>query len=257
METQPYRLEINRESPIPAYYQIELDLKNRITRGEWSIHQSLPSEAELAAQYEVSRITLRQALSELEKERIIKKYRGKAAVINEMPAPFIHDFSYTLISREQITKDGYAKNTITAKILRLERIPSPLQEINEGLKIPPQAPVVYMERLFLLDGEPIAIGKSWLPDSLVPGFVEQGLIENSLSNTLAQRYHISAGKVEDYLDVIRSTQPEYELLESGPDTPLILVKGISYLADGSPLEYSRTVWLGNKVRFRFTLHLAE
>ncbi|MDR0387380.1 MAG: GntR family transcriptional regulator [Treponema sp.] len=247
-------IEIDRDSPIPAYYQIELDLKKRITRNEWTINQSLPSEAELAVQYNVSRITLRQALAELEKDGIIKKYRGKAAVINSVPAPFVHDLSYVLVSGKRLTREGYEETTITAEVLQLERLPSFFPEICEGLALSSGEMVVYMKRLFLLGGEPIAIGKSWLPNSLVPDFVEQGLIENSLSKTLTQRYRISAARVEDYLDAVRPTRSEYELLRSTYDAPLIVIKGISYLSNGKPLEYSQTTWLGDKVRFHFSLH---
>ena len=58
---------IDRSSPVPAYYQIQLDLSDRIQRGEWNDRKQLPSESTLAEQYAVSRITLRQALAELEK----------------------------------------------------------------------------------------------------------------------------------------------------------------------------------------------
>ena len=58
---------IDRNSPVPAYYQIQLDLSDRIQRGEWNDRKQLPSESTLAEQYAVSRITLRQALAELEK----------------------------------------------------------------------------------------------------------------------------------------------------------------------------------------------
>ena len=52
---------IDRNSPVPAYYQIQLDLSDRIQRGEWNDRKQLPSESTLAEQYAVSRITLRQA----------------------------------------------------------------------------------------------------------------------------------------------------------------------------------------------------
>ncbi|QQO08451.1 GntR family transcriptional regulator [Breznakiella homolactica] len=254
MEKNGYSVAINRDSPIPVYYQIELDLKKRITKGEWAIHQSLPSESELATQYDVSRITLRQALAELEKDGIIKKYRGKAAIINAVPSPFVHDLSYTLVSGRRMTQESYGKNTMTAKVLQLERLVSTFPEIHESLKLRDNEKVIYMKRLFLLDKKPIAIGKSWLPDSLVPKFAEDGLIDNSLSKTLVKRYGITPVRVEDYLDVVRPTQSEYELLRSTYDAPLILIKGISYLSDGRPVEYSQTAWLGDKVRFHFTLH---
>ena len=50
---------IDRNSPVPAYYQIQLDLSDRIQRGEWNDRKQLPSESTQAEQYAVSRITLR------------------------------------------------------------------------------------------------------------------------------------------------------------------------------------------------------
>jgi len=66
---------IDRNSPVPAYYQIQLDLSDRIQRGEWNDRKQLPSESTLAEQYAVSRITLRQALAELEKDQEIARLR--------------------------------------------------------------------------------------------------------------------------------------------------------------------------------------
>ena len=93
---------IDRNSPVPAYYQIQLDLSDRIQRGEWNDRKQLPSESTLAEQYAVSRITLRQALAELEKDGIIKKSRGCGAKICEKPAPFVHkmDF-YSIVSTHE------------------------------------------------------------------------------------------------------------------------------------------------------------
>lgn len=241
---------IDRDSPIPAYYQIELDLKKRIIQKEWGVNQQLPSESDLAQQYDVSRITLRQALAELEKDGIIKKYRGKGAFINAVPAPFVHELSYVLVSGERMVQQGY---TMTADILQFENVSPLFPDICENLQLTAESEAVYMKRLFLLDGKPIAIGKSWLPAAIVPDFVEQGLINNSLSTTLAERYRITPVRVEDFFEVVRPTHSESELLKSSNDAPLILVKGISYLDDGTPLEYSHTLWLGDGVRFHFTL----
>ena len=55
----PVQFSIDRNSPVPAYYQIQLDLSDRIQRGEWNDRKQLPSESTLAEQYAVSRITLR------------------------------------------------------------------------------------------------------------------------------------------------------------------------------------------------------
>ena len=105
---------LDRNSPIPAYYQIELDLKERITKKEWDINDRLPSEAELSAQYDVSRVTIRQALAELEKDGIIKKQRGKGAFVSANPQAFIHDLDYSIISGEKLNHQVFEMH---AKVL--------------------------------------------------------------------------------------------------------------------------------------------
>ena len=68
---------IDRDSPVPVYYQIQQDLISRISRGEWQIGEQMPSESSLIDEYKVSRVTPRQALAELEKDNLIKRHRGK------------------------------------------------------------------------------------------------------------------------------------------------------------------------------------
>jgi len=73
---------VNRDSPIPAYYQIALDLRQRITGGEWRAGHQLPSEPELSKQYAVSRMTMRQAVAELVKEGVLVRRRGHGTFVS-------------------------------------------------------------------------------------------------------------------------------------------------------------------------------
>ncbi|MHC1771146.1 MAG: GntR family transcriptional regulator [Flexilinea sp.] len=245
---------IDRNSPIPIYYQIETDLKKRIMRREWDVHQQLPTEVELASQYDVSRITLRQALAELEKDSIIRKQRGKGTFINTNPTPFVNNLSYTLVSGDRIKQQPYS---IAATILEQMLVTDLFPDVYEHLELKPEDNAVYIKRLFLLNGKPLAIGRSWLPSKIVPGFESIPMINNSLSQTLLRRYQLHAILVEDYLEVVRSTQSECDLLKCIFDTPLVLIRGTSFLEGNRPLEYSNTLWAGDSVRFRFTLRNTE
>ena len=74
---------INRDSPLPAYYQIARDLRQRIAGGEWRTGSQLPSEPQLAQQYDVSRMTMRQAVQELAKEGVLLRRRGAGTFVNQ------------------------------------------------------------------------------------------------------------------------------------------------------------------------------
>ncbi|HEY9086802.1 MAG TPA: 5-formyltetrahydrofolate cyclo-ligase [Anaerolineaceae bacterium] len=73
---------VDRQSPLPAYFQIARDLRRRISSGEWKPNEQLPSEIELAVQYSVSRMTLRQALTELDKDNLLLRRRGAGTFVN-------------------------------------------------------------------------------------------------------------------------------------------------------------------------------
>lgn len=244
---------IDRDSPVPVYFQIQQDLRDRIAHREWDLDQLMPSETELTKHYGVSRVTLRQALAELEKDRLIKRYRGKGAFVTGIsPKPFVHDLNYELVTGERIARQDYS---MTAQILSLDYVTPLYPDIAEKLKIKDeQYRAIFLKRLFFLEGKPIAIGKSWLPSHLLPDFVEKGMINNSLSQTLADRYNIIVDSVDDYIEVVRSTHSESSLLNCTLDVPLLLIQGISYLKGGIPLECSQTSWLGDGVRFHFHLH---
>lgn len=182
----PVQFSIDRNSPVPAYYQIQLDLSDRIQRGEWNDRKQLPSESTLAEQYAVSRITLRQALAELEKDGIIKKSRGCGAKICEKPAPFVHkmDF-YSIVA----THEGHDGKQVTSQVLNIRRFDTPTEDVIEHLQLEPGTPVVYIKRLFLFDDKPLAVGRSWLSLARFPGLDETGLGEKGLTATLRSRYN--------------------------------------------------------------------
>ena len=243
---------IDRDTPIPAYYQIQMDLTERIKRGEWDRTRRLPSESALATYYDVSRITLRQALAELEKDGIIKKARGRSAEICESPKPFVHKLNYALVSANHTEGN---EHSITAEMLSIKRFDTPYEAVQDALQIGPNEPVVYMKRLFSLDGKPLAVGRSWLSLSRFPQLDVEGLPANQLTNTLKEKYHVIPVRVDDGIEAVRPTPSDLEQLEMTYDCPLLCVRGISYDRDNVPIEYSTTLWLGDRVRFQISLPL--
>src|SRR5436853_6949312 len=67
---------IDRQSPIPMYYQIMNQLREKIAAGEYAVDSALPPERELVETYQVSRMTIRQAISELVNEGILDRCSG-------------------------------------------------------------------------------------------------------------------------------------------------------------------------------------
>ena len=74
---------IDKNSPIPAYYQIKQIILEKINNSEWKVGQCIASERELSEAYGVSRMTVRQALGELVQEGILLREKGKGTFVCE------------------------------------------------------------------------------------------------------------------------------------------------------------------------------
>lgn len=70
---------------IPLYQHIVMDLKAKIESGELKSGDQLPTEAEISKQYNVSRITSKRALTELENANLIYRIQGKGSFVNSLP----------------------------------------------------------------------------------------------------------------------------------------------------------------------------
>lgn len=74
---------LERSNPLPLYYQLKEVLKQQIRSGHLAPHTAIPSEPELVSKYQVSRATVRQALSELVNEGLLYRQHGRGTFVCE------------------------------------------------------------------------------------------------------------------------------------------------------------------------------
>ncbi len=74
---------IDKSSPLPIYYQIEEQLKNKLKNGELKPNDSLPSEREFAERFEISRMTVRQAINNLVNDGYLYRQKGRGTFVSE------------------------------------------------------------------------------------------------------------------------------------------------------------------------------
>jgi GntR family transcriptional regulator len=244
---------IDRESPIPVYYQIAVDMRRRIQMQEWLLNQQLPSEPDLANMYRVTRVTMRQALSELVKDGLLKRQRGSGTFVNEQPKPLIYDLGLPVSFSKRILEMGYKPD---AQILDAQVFSDPFPDIAKQLRLHSNEPVAYLKRVLTADGLPVAIDRSWFSDKLCPGITTTPLIQQSISQTLSSRYNLIPIRSETIFESTRASIRDAKILDSYPESPLILLTTITFLKNGTPVEYSTTSWLGERVRFhlKFNSH---
>ena len=238
-------LAIDRSSPIPIYYQIAMDLRRRIVSGEWKVDMQLPPEAELAAQYQVSRMTLRQSLAHLENDDILTRQRGSGTFINKYPSRVVPTLDFPVSFTHQVRELGI---TSTARIVSAEVIRVPEPEIAAHLGLLDDSEVACFKRVFFANDQPVAFSISMLPHQLCLGITSEKLVNDSLSATLVQKFGLIPNQVDQWLGATCAGPQEAEMLEVQPGSPLLCITTLVHQENGIPIEYATTSCVGDRLR---------
>jgi DNA-binding GntR family transcriptional regulator len=246
---------INRDSPLPVYFQIALDIRARLAAREWTTGQRIAPELALAREYDVSRVTIRQALAELVKDDLLERHRGSGTYVRQQQRPLVYDLNFTVGAVANRLRESGFENR--AEVMEVGLIKTPPTELRHRLAIREDGAVVFMVRRVIINDEPAAIYRSWFAAGLVPELERSVRLEESLSVVIAEDYDLVPVRSENELEVVRSTREEAALLGTSGDVPLLVVTATTFLQDGRPLEYSQIVWLGDRVRFHVTAYDAQ
>lgn len=233
---------VDRYSPMPVYQQIVSDMISRISQEEWAVGDKLPSENELSEEYDASRVTIRQALAKLEADGLIDKQRGRGAFLKANPRRVVQELYLPQIGVHRETNVKAGKSSITV-------VTQANPQVYHTLKIAHGSPLVYLERPFLCNKKVVGLNCAWFPMNMVPQMAEEGLVDNSITKTLQQRYAVAFGSVENYIEAIMLDASTAHQLNTVSPSPGLKITSIYTTKDGRPLEYAVTIWNGQDTQF--------
>ncbi|MGZ4356476.1 MAG: GntR family transcriptional regulator [Gaiellaceae bacterium] len=242
---------VDRTAPLPVYFQIAADIRRRLDGGEWSAGDRIAAELELAREYEVSRMTIRQALAELVKDDLLERRRGSGTYVRQQRRPLVYDLSLTVGALASRWQEADFDNR--AEVIEATVVEAP-EELRHRLQLPRSRQALYLMRRVFINGQPTVLYRSWFDARLVPGLERSPRLQGSLSRALADDYDLVPVRAESELEVVRSTREETQLLQAASDIPIAMVTSTTYLGDGRPLEHAQLAWLGDRVRFHITAY---
>jgi len=127
--------------------------------------------------------------------------------------------------------------------------------VAKEMGIPEEEELVRLQRIRLIDGEPLALQTSFVRHCLCPGLVEKGLLEGSLYKTMEEGYGLRLGRARQTFEAKPADEYEAKLLEVATAQPVLVLERLTYLHDGLPIEYVRSTYRGD--RYRFTVELCR
>ncbi|MDK2801238.1 MAG: GntR family transcriptional regulator, N-acetylglucosamine utilization regulator [Clostridiales bacterium] len=235
---------INKNVPIPLYYQLKEIILDEIKKGNLMPEDPIPTEKELSEVFEISRTTIRQAITELVKDGYLYRVKGKGTFIAK---PKINqDFIKKLETfNEQIRRAGLTPST---KVLEFTVVEA-TEEIALALQIPMHEKVIKLCRLRFADKEPIVIVKTYLPYNLCSSVLQHDMEKESLYQVLSKNLETKIYKVSRTVEAIIAGQHESELLQIKKGYPIQFFKTIGYNQMGRPIEYSIARYRGDRNSF--------
>ncbi|WP_298251884.1 GntR family transcriptional regulator [uncultured Arthrobacter sp.] len=223
----------------PKYYGVKEDLRRLAL--EAGPEASLPTERALAVRYGTSRTTIRQAIAELVAEGVLHRTQGKGTFVAREHRAYVRQ-------RTSFTDDARAQGLgISSIILGIDH-PEADEHLAGQLRVVPGTGLTRVERVRLIDEEPLAHEVAHLPGTLTDlgRILEQ---DGSLYAALASHYGRRVAEVEDTVETAIAGPADAGLLAIETGSPLLLIHRLGLDESGSPVEWTRSVFRGDRFRF--------
>lgn len=212
----------NRE---PFYYQLAKDIENKIDSGEWKKGQKITSERELCIQYNVSRITVRNAINELEKKGKLEKIQGKGTYV--LGKNIVQSLGNVYSFSKEMEKQG----KITSTKLLIQKLIKADFKLAEQLDIAEGSELVYIERLRIADDIPIMLERTYFDYKKYPFMLSLDLKTKQLYKTLETEFGITINKAIERFKACSLSAEECNALNCHKGQYGLLVKRTSYNKD--------------------------
>jgi len=243
------RFAVDKDIPIPLYYQLKLRIQGLIGSEELRVGDMLPPENELCRHLGVSRPTVRQALSELVAEGWLTRQKGKGTFVSH-PKIDVRFLQKLDSFNDQMRQKGLAPTT---KVLSLGKVPG-VRRINEGLGLEPDEPLISLMRLRYGDGEPVVSVDTFIPYNRYPAILEHDLEAGSLYERLETLYGARICRVHREIEAANANRAEAELLGIESGSAICLVRTLGYTDADVPVEYSMARYRGDRNKFSIDLY---
>lgn len=238
------------------YEAIRDSLKYRILAGELNRNDRVPSEAELCQLYDVSRISAKRALNELENDGYVKRIPGKGTFVSF--SPMIHDLNGYYSLTNTILEHGDTPSSKLVSVTRgrvSETMPFDAIGLERFLHLEKEDEIFTIICLRYRNDDLLALDTTYLPCRYFEGFRPEMIArDNSLYTVIQQEFHyenLSAWE-RYFARTVNSQEAVY--LGVTPGSPALKVMRITECGDRQ-LVYNWRVYKGES--FHLTYHLGS
>lgn len=233
---------IERDSQQKLYVQIYAIIKDRIEKGEWSAGTQIPTEDSLCRTYDVSKATVRLAISELVREGLLKRQQGKGTFVN---------YSFPrmgMAMKTRLTEDMFGEGVRVRKEIVSKGVKKPSEDIRTFLRV--EQEIYYILCTRVVDGETAYVEESFIPLFMFPDIENVDLCRMPLYDLIQERAARRVSKVVQTIEVTDMTSHAATILKVQEGSPALLLHRLLLGPDMSPIAYTRLFGSGRKYKLQ-------
>lgn len=221
------------------YQGVAEDIIQRIRSGEYKPNDRLPTIDELCAQYDVSKITIKKAMDELEVHGLIARRRGSGTYVKgTLPEGDVTPHGWNVSSQlSGFTNEHVAEGHEVGSDVRDFSVVHPPENVAEELGMEPDEFAYHITRVRLLDGVPRVVEYTYMPLSVIPGLRERN-VETSIYGYIQGELGLKVASAHRTIEAVLVSPEETGWLQVEPGSPALQVQQVVFLDDGRSFEYS-------------------
>jgi GntR family transcriptional regulator len=215
-------------------------LVDEIGSGNWGIGDRIPSEDELGTRYGVSKITIRQALTNLSADGYLMKVQGKGTfVAGNRPV-------VGLTMKTRFTEGLFGRGVEEVREVLERGVIEPPEEVRRLLGV--EGPLYRIATRRLAENVPVSADESFIPAGLLPGIEEQDLGGFVLFAAIQERGTRKVFRMRQTVEITNLSEREAATLGAAAGQPVLAVHRLMIGPEDQPLAYSRIVEIGDRFK---------
>lgn len=239
---------VDRESQQKLYVQMYSIIKDKVESREWPNGSQIPTEDELCKTYDVSKATVRMAVSELVRSGFLKKLQGKGTFVTYQPQHL------GVAMKTKLTENMFGEGVNVTKEVLLKEV-QPLSEEMKSIfrttdELTEDPSLFYILCKRSVNGETAYLEETYVPLAIMPGIEQEDICRVPFYDLIQEKGEKKIMKVVQTIEVAEIDAETASLIEADAGAPGLLLHRLLIGADSTPIAYTRLLGIGKKYKIQ-------
>jgi DNA-binding GntR family transcriptional regulator len=237
---------VDRESQQKLYVQIYSIVKGKIETHEWPNGSQIPTEDELCKTYDVSKATVRMAVSELVRAGFLKKLQGKGTFVTYQPQHL------GVAMKTKLTENMFGEGVNVSKEVLVKEVKEPLEEVKSLFHTSDldDAKLFYILCMRSVNGETAYLEESYVPLAVMSGIEDEEMCRKPFYDLIQEKSKKKILKIVQTIEVATIDAASAYLLGTEAGAQGLLLHRLLISSDLKPIAYTRLLGIGKKYKIQ-------